>query len=412
MKARGHDVRLFGLTGDETEDFVLPNGIPVHLEHRDLSDIRGRVEREGLPEGKESSVWTSFRIQGETIFNSVAREFAPEIVHVHDHLALTAASRYKETFKCGIIWDAHEIYEALASIEAHRGAVNARIIAENAEHVDGFITLNESIADFYRDKYPALPPATLIPNAVERVTLTSYDGRLHQTAGLRSEQKILLFQGGFSPHRGISALLECSLHLREDWSLVFMGWGKLEQEIRKYADADSNRPPGRAAVAMVPSAQHDELLLWTAGASLGTIPYENTGLNHLYCSPNKLWEYPAAGVPILATDMPEMQRKIVKNDIGIIVSRELSPVVIAQAVNQLSDARMRELRSNCSKYAIQESWQTYESRLINLHLKTFQDAHMHRSQFVRAWARVMSGRGAVSKKLKKSASETKRRQQK
>lgn len=366
LKAQGHDVRLFGLTAEETEDFVLPNGISVHLEHRDLSDIRGRVEREGLPKGKESSIWTSFQIQGETLFNSVARDFEPEVVHIHDHLALTAASRYKAAFGCALIWDAHEIYEDLASIEAHRGAVNARIIGENAQHVNGFITLNQSIADFYRDRYPALPPATLIPNAVECVRRASYDGRLHRKAGLHPDQKVLLFQGGFSPHRGIPALLESSRHLREDWSLVFMGWGKLEDDIRQYAQSASGRSPGRAAVAIVPSAPHDELLLWTAGASLGTIPYENTGLNHLYCSPNKLWEYPAAGVPVLVSDMPEMSKKVEEYQIGFTVDRNLDPLQIASVVNGSSDAALARMRKNCGIFTTAESWQHYEARLLEL----------------------------------------------
>ena len=114
---------------------------------------------------------------------------------------------------------------------------------------------------------------------------------------------------------------------------MFMGWGKLENDIREYVDAQSDRPEGRKRVAMVPSAPHDELLTWTAGATLGTIPYENTGLNHLYCSPNKLWEYPAAGVPILASDMPEMKKKIETYGIGLTVDRALDPAEIATAVN-------------------------------------------------------------------------------
>ncbi|GLI30093.1 MULTISPECIES: glycosyltransferase [Brachybacterium] len=367
LKAQGHDVRLFGLTADESEDFVLPNGIPVHLQHRDLSDLKPRVEREDLPKGRVSSIWTSFRIQGETVFESVRSTFVPDIVHMHDHLTLAAAAMYKEAFDVPIIWDAHEIYEDLASIEPERAAVNSRIIADNVQYVDGFITLNQSIADFYREKYEALPEAVLVPNAVERVTQTKYDGRLHEAAGLEPEQKILLFQGGFSPHRGIPALLEASKLLREDWSLVFMGWGKLEESIREYAESETDRPDGRARVAAVPSAPHDELLSWTAGAALGTIPYENTGLNHLYCSPNKLWEYPAAGVPILATDMPEMEKQIKKYGIGVTFPMALDPAQIADTVNALSDADLEQMAANCATYAASENWQKYEGRLISLH---------------------------------------------
>ncbi|MGM1028350.1 MAG: glycosyltransferase [Actinomycetota bacterium] len=366
LKAQGHDVRLFGITAGESENFSLPNGIPVHLAHRDMSDRTPRIIREQLPRDRDSSIWTSFRIQGETVFNAVRADFVPDIVHIHDHVALTAAPLYKEAFGCPLIWDAHEIYEALASLEDVRAAVNARIIEQNAAHVDGFITLNRSIAGFYRDKYPALPEAVLVPNAVERVAQTSYDGRLHAAAGLVPEQKILLFQGGFAPHRGIPHLLEAAALLDEQWTVVFMGWGKLEDQIRAVAEEDSSRPAGRPRVAMVPGAPHDELLSWTAGADLGAIPYENTGLNHLYCSPNKLWEYPAAGVPILATDMPEMKDKIETFGIGFTVGRALDPKEIADKVNALTEDQLGQFARNCGDFADIDNWQRYEGRMEGL----------------------------------------------
>jgi len=390
LKARGHDVRLFGLTPDEADVFTLPNGIPVHLAHRDLSDVKPRIQREELPRGRESSIWTSFRTQGDLIFNEVRATFDPDIVHIHDHLALTAASQYKETFDCPIIWDAHEIYEDLASIEDVRAVVNARIIRENACHVDGFITLNQSIADFYSGKYPELPAAVLLPNAVERVAQTQYDGRLHRAAGLNPDQKILLFQGGYSPHRGIPALLEASRLLRSDWSLVFMGWGKLEEEIREHANDRADREVGRARVAMVPSAPQDELLSWTAGASLGSIPYENTGLNHLYCSPNKLWEYPAAGVPILASGMPEMRLKIYQYGIGLTVDKELNPSEIATAVNSIEDDALAEMKRNCGIYSAAEDWHVYQARLLELYLDIGRKKGLIKPKYRQVWDDVIS----------------------
>lgn len=368
LKAQGHDVRIFGLTSEASEEFVLPNGVPVHLQYRDLSGVKNRAIAEGLKAGRESSIWTSFRTQGDQLFERVKKTFEPDTVHIHDHVALTAASRYHQELGSPIVWDAHEIYEDLASIEDVRAHVNARIIDQNSQFVSGFITLNKSIAQFYREKYPRLPEAVLIPNAASRVKQPEYDGRLHHAARLRPEQKILLFQGGYSLHRGIHALLESSSHLNDDWSLVFMGWGKLEQDIRSYADLESDRPPGRARVAMVKGAPHDELLAWTAGASLGTIPYENTGLNHLYCSPNKLWEYPAAGVPILASDMPEMKSKIDDCGIGLTVNRALNAKEIADSVNSLKAQELQDMRANCANFANKENWTTYAARLTELHM--------------------------------------------
>ncbi|WP_209373837.1 glycosyltransferase [Brevibacterium renqingii] len=375
LKAHGHDVHIFGLTADQPEDFVLPNNVTVHLIHRDLSDVKARITREQLPPGRENAIWTSFRIQGETIFEGVRSTMTPDIVHMHDHLTLAASSNYKETFGCPLVWDAHEIYEDLASIETVRANVNAQVIQDNVHNVDGFITLNSSIAQYYHRRYPNLPDAVLIPNAVVRKTPPVYDGRLHSAAELESDQKILLFQGGYSPNRGISALLEASQHLSEQWTLVFMGWGKLADEIASYTESATDRPRGRPQVAMIPSVPHDDLLNWTTGATLGAIPYENTGLNHLYCSPNKLWEYPAAGVPVLATDLPEMSQRINKYGIGITVPEDLNPRTIANTVNALSDSNLSLMKQRCEEFAISEDWSSYEDQLVNLHLQLGISAH-------------------------------------
>src|SRR5690625_7289499 len=65
LKARGHDVRLFGLTPDEAAVVTLPNGIPAHLAHRDLSHVKPRIQREDHPRGRDRSICTSLRPQGD-----------------------------------------------------------------------------------------------------------------------------------------------------------------------------------------------------------------------------------------------------------------------------------------------------------------------------------------------------------
>ncbi|GGC89887.1 hypothetical protein GCM10011512_16040 [Tersicoccus solisilvae] len=346
----------------------------MHLAHRDTSIIRARMREDGLEPTRENSVLTSFGVQGEQVFAKVRDTFEPEAVHVHDHVVLTAAGRFKETFGCPIVWDAHEIYEDLAGLEDVRRVVNPRIIRENVPNIDAFITLNRSIADFYAEKYPGLPTATLVPNAVERVSMSEYDGRLHDAAGLARDQRVLLFQGGFAPHRGIPSLLEAATLLDERWSLVFMGWGKLDGQIDEAAARADDRPEGRSRIAKIPGAPHDELLSWTAGASLGAIPYEDTGLNHRFCSPNKLWEYPAAGVPMLATDMPEMALRINEWGIGITVGRELDPHDIAARVNAVTAADLDRMRESCAQFTANDNWQAYEPRIADIYAGLMHEA--------------------------------------
>ena len=53
-----------------------------------------------------------------------------------------------------------------------------------------------------------------------------------------------------------------------------------------------------------------ELLAFTAGADVGAIPYRAVGLNNYLTSPNKLFEYAVAGVPVVGSRFPELVKVI------------------------------------------------------------------------------------------------------
>ena len=297
------------------------------------------------------------------LMRSVGRRPEPAIYHLHDHVALTLASSLKARSGACIIWDAHEIYEDLAAENPVRSAQNAALIASQQHAVDACITISESIAGFYATKYSGLGVPHIVMNATFASPEPRYDGRLHAAAGLPASQKILLFQGGFAEHRGLRYLLAAAPLLNPDWTVVLMGWGALENELRALAAA-SPRGRGAPSVVFLPGVPHKELQQWSAGAALGAIPYENTGLNHLYCTPNKLWEYPDATVPILATDLEEMGRMIRDTGIGFLLPRQFNELDIARIVNAISDEALAESRQRCRRFIESNNWQTWVPNLL------------------------------------------------
>lgn len=308
-----------------------------------------------------------YRSISKALIKSVIKRGRPDVIHIHDHAALTGAVELKRIFRCPIVWDAHEIYEDLAASDPARGVVNEAAVTEGQQVVDHFITINDSIAAFYARKYPRLRNATVVMNATEVMPVPVDDGSLHRACGLPSGQKILLFQGGLGLKRGLRQLVEASALLAPDWTLVLMGWGNLEAELRAIAAANTVRGRALPSVVFLPPVPHGDLQQWSAGASLGAIPYENTGLNHLYCTPNKLWEYPNAGVPILATSLVEMTRIIEGTGTGFLLPREFSAQDIADLVNSLTDERLRAARAACLAFCAKDNWAVYEKRLIGLY---------------------------------------------
>lgn len=289
------------------------------------------------------------------------------IIHCHDLWTLRAGSRAARRSGAILIWDAHEVYDQIAQCTAARNAFHRRELAAHQGAIDVFITINESIADYYRRNSPRLPAAVIIKNATPKFAPKPYDGRLHTAASLPLNQKILLYQGGFSEKRGLQDLVRAAAHLSSEWSLVLMGWGPLENQLRPLAiEANrSRKEDGPAAVAFVSKAPFNELVQWTAGATIGVIPYEDCSLNHRYCTPNKLWEYPAAGVPVLCSPMVELEKAVVGYKMGWLIPQPMDARSLASMVNQLTEDDIREAQRGCARFMDAENWATYEQSLLN-----------------------------------------------
>lgn len=299
------------------------------------------------------------------LLRSVASGPRPDAFHIHDLVALVLAASLKRRYAVPVVWDAHEIYQDLAGGDALRARENAAIIAGCHRQLDHFITINDSIARFYRDHYPALPTPVVVMNATVPEPVPVYDGCLHRAAGLPLTQKILLFQGRFSAHRGLQHLVEAAAALRADWTLVMMGWGGLEATLR--AQAAQHVRAGTPATVFVPGVPQAQLQLWSAGATLGVVPYENTSLNHLYCTPNKLWEYPGAGVPMLCTDLPEMAAIVERFGCGALLPRDFTAADIARIVNGLDDEALARMRARCAPYIAANNWSHWENNLLGVY---------------------------------------------
>ena len=292
--------------------------------------------------------------------NAIYKNKNCDYVHCHDISTLLVGVYLKKKYGIKLIYDAHEIYEEAVGVGKGVSIFYKLTHWFSQRYIDGFITINKSFCDVYKSKYPMLPKATLVMNATVVFENIVYDGRLHEASKLPIDNKIILFQGGFSRRRGIERLLEASKYIEDGWSLVFMGWGPLEPMISKFQTSY----PGK--VCMIGPAPQAELPLWTSGAYIGVIPYEDYGMNHLYCTPNKLWEYPNAGVPIVASPRIELERIITENNTGWIYDEGLNAAEFAKFLTSL-DSERGEKVEGCSRFIKNNNWSIYEKNIIEMY---------------------------------------------
>jgi len=290
----------------------------------------------------------------------------PRFVHCHDLPTLPIGDAWCRRHPgVALVFDSHELFEEVAGLHPVLRWYWRRVLRRQAPRVDGFVTVNQSIAEEHRRRYPALPRAVVVRNAallLERIPRD--DGRLRKAAGLDGCSRILLYQGGFAKERGLENLVRASGDLPSGWVLVMMGWGNLENHLRQIAadvDPDGDR------IHFIAPAPQSELRIWTAGADLGVIPYENTCLNHWFCSPNKLWEYAAAGVPILASPFPEMQREILDWGIGRLLPERLLGGDLATLLESIDAHEVSRMASACADFMRADHWEVYQERLDDLY---------------------------------------------
>jgi glycosyltransferase involved in cell wall biosynthesis len=120
---------------------------------------------------------------------------------------------------------------------------------------------------------------------------------------------------------------------------------------------------------MLPPVPSEKLPELTADADVGLILFRNTCLNHYYSLPNKLYEYMMAGVPIIASDLPEIARVIREYDIGRLVDPD-DPSSIAAAIRGMAADRgaLAESGRRARQAALaHHTWAVQEAVLLDIY---------------------------------------------
>jgi glycosyltransferase involved in cell wall biosynthesis len=167
----------------------------------------------------------------------------------------------------------------------------------------------------------------------------------------------------FMPHRGLENLVRAARSFARA-HLVFMGWGPLRPQLEAQAAADGVAD----RVHFTDGVPLRDLLSFTAGADVGAIPYRNVGLNNYYTSPNKLFEYCAAGVPVVASRFPELVKVVEGFGAGRTFDPE-SPDDIAAAVNGLLEAPddLARARKGAARVAQRFNWENEARTLLDVY---------------------------------------------
>lgn len=286
-----------------------------------------------------------------------ARDLAPaaDLYHGMAYMGIPVALALGRRHRARVVYDARDIYlEARNMARMSRPARRLLGWAERrwAHQADRVITVNDAYADVMAERFGVERPLVVMNCAYRFDPPRPPDRRFHAALDLPPRERVVLYHGGLFPHRGIEELMS-AIPAVPDATLVLMGYGVLEPELRAAA-----AEPARAnRVRLLPAVRPDELLAWVAAADVVAMPIQASTLNHRLTTPNKLFEAMAAGVAVVASDLPGMATIVRATRCGVVCD-PADPAAIAAAIRNVLDGSSAD-RAGWGERALATAHETY-----------------------------------------------------
>lgn len=253
--------------------------------------------------------------------------------------------------KTRLVYDSHEYFTEVPELQGRK----AKKIWEK---IEGFIfpklkticTVNESIAEMYREKYgkevfvvrnvsPLWKPVNLLGKA---------------ELGLPEDKAIIIIQGaGINIDRGGEEAVEAMKYVRNA-CLVIVGDGDVVPQLKEYV-ADHHLGE---KVLFFGKQSYQRMMNYTHHASIGLTLDKDTNINYRFSLPNKLFDYIHTGTVVICTPLVEVKRIVEGYSVGKVLET-LTPEQLAETINELLEdpAELQQLRENCMKAKQVLNWE-------------------------------------------------------
>ena len=344
-RIRGH---LVGVTGSSRNSVG---------QLRSSDERRARSEDAaplGLQRLKRLGLTAAYYRQGV----SLVRAVSPTLVHANDYNTMWIGIAAKLLCGSALVYDAHELWPDRNG----RPEWRTWLLACEALFVrvaDITITTSPGYAAVIAARYH-VPAPLLIRNIPAEVAPADGGSTPLMEGEAGATEPTAVYVGGLMPGRGLEQAID-AVALVDGLRLRLIGPGR-ERYIEELRRRIVTRGLGERAELCPPVAASD-VVTAICGASFGLMLIQPTCRSYELTLPNKLFEYAAAGLPMLASDLAV---------IGPLVRSEgLGEVVPAADVDQIAEAMRRltnesvntERRERVRQFAARETWDFERAKL-------------------------------------------------
>ncbi|NLA38665.1 MAG: glycosyltransferase family 4 protein [Methanomicrobiales archaeon] len=324
------------------------------------SDARGIAEEEGVRIVTVPKP-ASPLLHGVTLWRVLRACWGEEcdVIHCHEPDALLLALLLKATQGRRVVYDIHEHWPS--EIPFDLGIPNVPVLEAMISRVelllarfaDAKIAVSESVAGRLRG------------GRTEPVIISNYSvaGLAPTDPGVRERHGVVYMAGNMQMFHGIRECIQAISKVRvkfPDVSLTLIG------SIRADIGAITAKINPRPEITMTGYLPYREMYETLRAGSVGLLVFQPDYHNAYIGLPNKLFDYMLCGLPVVASDFPEIRKVVTDAGCGVLVD-PTNPDAIAEAIVCLMEHPEKARRMGESgRRAVLEryNWGEMEERLL------------------------------------------------
>lgn len=261
-----------------------------------------------------------------------------------------------------LVYDSHEYFTGLPEIQ-NRPFV--KWVWKSIEkmifpHLKNIMTVNNSIAMLYANEY-GTRPVTVRNCSRETTGILPYS---KEELDINKDHLLLILQGtGINVDRGGEELIE-SISMTHNVTLLIVGSGDMLPALKEKVKVFNLSQ----RIKFIPKVPWEEMIRYTKAADAGLSLDKDTNINYRFSLPNKLFDYIAAGIPVITADLPEVTRILSEHKCGIIIP-EVNPEEICKAIRMIRDNHntLSELKLNAVIASKSVNWKTESEKVIEFY---------------------------------------------
>jgi len=264
--------------------------------------------------------------------------------------------------KIPLVYDSHEYFTGVPEIQERKFVLWVwRMIEKKIFPKLKYVyTVSHPIARQYHTEYGV--EVGVVRNLPVRWESNSHVA--HSPHDQQPGKHVIILQGtGINIDRGAEEAVEAMKSV-ENAVLWIIGSGDVMNDLKQKVTLHKLSEK----VLFYDRMPYEELKEYTKRGSIGLSLDKDTNPNYRMSLPNKLFDYIQAGIPILASDLPEVGKVIREYRLGELIESH-DPLHIAEKINDMlsSEEKIKEWQTNLKHAASELCWEKEEKTVMEMY---------------------------------------------